>query len=212
MDEAYIHLSARVDQGRLSELSAFLCGPASQAATKGGGTLWGCWLGMGSIGWPDDELIVMIAQGDLSDAGGATEWLTDGFDGITNVETRLLVATSRPTVPATLQPGGVIAHRWFDLDAGDVDEVVELSSGAWPAFESAYDATIEGLFRSQSGPAALLLVTRYASLAEWERSRQVRKADPPGADNGDLADSARRFRRRHQLTRRQVVRIAPLVG
>lgn len=212
MDELYIHLSARVDQGRLPELSAFLCGPASQAVTDTGGTLWGCWLGLGSIGWPDDELIVMVAQADPSDGRGATEWLTDGFDGITDIETRVLVATARPTSPVTLQPGGVLAHRWFDLDAVDVDEVVELSSGAWPAFESAYDATIEGLFRSQSGPAALLLVTRYASLAEWERSRQVRKAGPSDANNGDLADSARRFRRRHQLTRRQVVRIAPLVG
>ena len=105
--------------------------------------------------------------------------------------------------------GGVVALRWFELPAADWDEFLDLSVGAWPGFERAYEAQILGLFRSVDVAAPLaraLLVTRYRSLAEWERSREAGASD--GAGSGEVAEAGRRFRRRHQLTTSTVVRIA----
>ena len=103
-----------------------------------------------------------------------------------------------------------MALRWFDLAAKDWDEFLELSVGAWPAFEESFDANILGLFRAtdvEEPAAAALLVTRYASLAVWEESRAVL-----AAPSGPLAHSGRRFLRRHEITRRSVVRIGRPVG
>ena len=47
-------------------------------------------------------------------------------------------------------------------------------------------------------------MTWYSSVAEWERSRGVARAE-----TGDLEAARARFERRRQLTRRQVVRLAP---
>ena len=101
---------------------------------------------------------------------------------------------------------GVCSIGWFDVSPDDVDEIVSLSADAWPAFEASYDAQAQGLFRSQDGPSRLLLVSRYASLGEWERSRSVLQAR-----EGDLGEARRRLERRRALTARQVVRVANLV-
>lgn len=146
----------------------------------------------GSIGWATDEHPMVLVG-------------SNALDGAAEHES--LVATARPT--DTRRPaltGGVVALRWFELAAPDWDEFLTLSTGAWPAFEEAYDATILGLFRTTASPsedeARALLVTRYASYAEWERSRGGTRAE-----SGTIGEAGRLFRRRAQLTRRSIVRV-----
>lgn len=115
-----------------------------------------------------------------------------------------LSPTVRPTGPEPPHlDGGMVALRRFEVDPADASEVVELSAAAWPAFENAYDARILGFFSvEETGGSEFLLVTWYRSLAEWERSRGTLQAEL-----GDVAEAGRRFRRRHELTRRTIVRI-----
>lgn len=109
-----------------------------------------------------------------------------------------LTATARPvTSDASNAPcgPGVFALRWFECEPAHADEFVELSAGAWPAFEEGTPGPrVFGLFRAAE-PAGdstrFLLCTRYPSLAGWESSR---------ADTG-----SREFRRRAELTRRTQV-------
>jgi hypothetical protein len=119
----------------------------------------------------------------------------------------MLRPTAGPTHDAPLERPGLYAHRWFDVSPDDVDEIVSRSADAWPAFEAGYDAQVQGLFRSEEGPSRLLLVTRYASLGEWERSRAMGQAQ-----EGDLGSARRNLERRRALTGRQVVRVANLVS
>ena len=161
----------------------------------------GEWLrirGAASVGWASDETAVILAGSDPEELSAAAR--TAG-----SRDARVLEATARPTAGPPAVPSGVVALRWFELAAADWDEFLDLSAGAWPAFESSFDATILGLFRATTvGPpdAAALLVTRYASLAVWEQSRSVLRAG-----SGPLAQSGERFMRRRELTRRSVVRI-----
>lgn len=157
------------------------------AAPLDPGMRWLVLAGATSIGWASDQTVVI------------TSGLVRG-----GTAARPLQPTARPLDDRPPRVEGVVALREFDLAASDWDEFLALSVSAWPAFETAYDATILGLFRfGDVAPpdAAALLVTRYASLAEWELSRGV------GTASGDLAEAGRRFARRHQLTRRTSVRI-----
>ena len=164
-------------------------------------------MGVCSIGWFDDQVVVMTFGPDGAHADGTdADWLASG-PGVTGVECVALRPTARPTHDAGLEGPGVYAHRWFDVSPDDVDEIVSLSADAWPAFEASYDAQAQGLFRSQDGPSRLLLVTRYASLGEWERSRAMGQAQ-----EGDLGSARRNLERRRALTGRQVVRVANLVS
>jgi hypothetical protein len=169
-----------------------------------GPRLPGEWLrirGAGSVGWASDEAAVILAGPDAGELCAAAR-------GVGGGDVRPLEPTARPTGDPPAVTPGVVALRWFDLSAADWDEFLDLSVGAWPAFEASFDATVLGLFRAGGvGPpdAAALLVTRYASLAVWEESRSVL-----AARSGSLAHSGRRFLRRHELTRRSIVRIGRL--
>jgi len=160
--------------------------------TAAGGVVVGVWSGVGGIGWWDEERVVLAG------------W-PDGAHG----EGERLRATARPTSITPLAKGGVFAHRWFELAAGDWDEFLTLSTEAWPAFEQAYGATIEGFFRSEDvaePDVRVLLVTRYPSMAAWEQSRGALR-EP----SDDVAESGRRFLRRREITRRSIVRTGYLV-
>jgi len=79
------------------------------------------------------------------------------------------------------------------------------STGAWPAFERTYGATIEGFLLADTRDR-VLLITRYPSVAVWEQSRGV------GSEgDADTAEARRRFLRRRELTQRAIVRIGSLV-
>jgi hypothetical protein len=170
----------------------------AQSVAARGGLLVG--LFTGQIGVASDEGIALLAWPGAARPGAAPAPLLDDVPGVLEVRRERLVATVRPTAPVTLTRPGVYAHRHFELREADWPEFLELSQGAWPAFERAYDAEIQGFFRSlEVDPmsARVLLLTRYASLAEWSRSRE--------AVDDATRESARRFRRRHELTRSTVV-------
>lgn len=161
----------------------------AEALRGAGATVVGAWAGAGSIGWWDDEVAVLAGwPGEHGDVDG----------------TRLR-ASARPTSVAPIAPGGVFAHRWFEIDPATWDEILELSTGAWPAFERAYGATIEGFWRAEDG-AGILLVTRYPDVATWERSRGVVRAS-----GEDMEEASRRFLRRRELTKRAIVRVGWMV-
>lgn len=139
-------------------------------------------------------------EGVLIQVGEGTPSALEGCDAVLESRAERLVATVRPRDPAPPTRPGVYAHRWFELAESDWPEFLALSEGAWPAFESDYDAEIQGFWRSLDvAPprARVLLLTRYASLAEWERSRT------PISDA--THEAGRRFRRRHELTTDTVV-------
>lgn len=124
---------------------------------------WLALLGGRGIGFTTDEIPVILSPGQQ----------IDGLEDATP-----LTPTVRPTDDTPPQPKGVVALRWFELETSDWDEFLDLSVNAWPAFESAYEANILGLFRDpDTDVARALLVTRYASLNEWERSRQAISAE-----------------------------------
>lgn len=210
MSVAFRHLTLGLEPGLSpGRLREHLTGPGREAVAGEGGVLWGAWSGQGSIGWRSDEAVIITAWPDATDVPAADPVLA-GLDGLRPRVSERLHATARPTEVAPLAPGGMIAQRWFDLAADDWDEFLELSSTAWPTFESAYDAEILGLLRSDDvvePDARVLLVTRYASLAEWERSRGAAR-DP----NSPAADAGARFIRRASLTRSTIVRVAPLLA
>jgi hypothetical protein len=165
------------------------------ALQSAGAVIVGTWRGAGGIGWWDDELITLAG------------W-PEGTTPATNSGERIR-ATARPTSITPLAKGGVCAHRLFEVASKDWDEMLELSTGAWPAFESAYGATIEGFFRFvdvAEPDARVLLITRYPSMAAWEESRGVARS----ADE-DVVEAGRRFARRRELTRRSIVRTGHLV-
>lgn len=168
-----------------------------------GGRLFGLW--QPQIGMPSTEGIVVSVWPDAARHDAATPAL-ESIQGVLGVRTERLIATVRPLDPTPPPEGGVYAHRWFDLAEKDWPEFLSLSEGAWPGFESAFDARIVGFWRSldvASAAARVLLMTRYGSLAVWERSRR-----PPEAGR---AEPWRRFGRRHELTASTVVITAQLI-
>lgn len=165
--------------------------------------MWLTMPGGQSIGWASDQVVVVVGPGSADEVTAAEEELTASTGGEV-VDRRRLRAVARATSSPDFADG-VVALRWFELDSANWDDFFELSTGAWPSFEAAFDATILGLFRSldQAGSKAqALLVTRYASLAEWERSRSSL-----AATQGDAGNAGEGFRRRHAITAVTQVRI-----
>jgi hypothetical protein len=200
VNESYSYLTLRAHRDRIGLLRSRLREEPESGLGRSGGMVVGAWLGAGSIGWPDDEGIVLLGW---PDQPGDVRKLTEDL-GVESWDERGLQATLRPKSLGPVRGAGVHAHRWLDVEPGFVDEAVDLSAQAWPAFEASFDTTIEGLFRTTDGSNRLLLITWYRSVAEWERSRGV-----PGATRAPLDEARRLFQRRRQLTTRQVVRIAP---
>jgi hypothetical protein len=198
MNESYEYLRLRIRPRAWPAVIEAARSKGAQAVAAGGGLLVG--LFTGQIGVASDEGLALVAWPAAARAGGPPAPLLDGCADVREVRRERLVATVRPTRPAALTRPGVYAHRWFEFREADWPEFLELSEGAWPAFERAYDAEIQGFFRSldvEPPRARVLLLTRYASLAEWSRSRE--------AIDDATRESARRFRRRHELTESTVV-------
>lgn len=154
----------------------------------------------GEIGVGSDEGVVLATAGASIELGGT----------VAALEHEDLTSTVRPAKPARITESGVYAHRRFELAEADWEEFLALSQAAWPDFEAVNDGCrIIGLWRAPepaAGVASALLITRYPSLAAWERSRPY-AAQPVDEDKLDAWIAAREaFRRRGELTRRTVVR------
>jgi hypothetical protein len=136
----------------------------------------------GVIGLPVNDLLVLAAPMGLPSFAG--------LPGLLRHSTRELMATVRPTEPAVLTEDGIYAHRWFRIETAHWDRFLALSEGAWPAFETAFDVRIMGLFKQETSPTLteVLLLTRYPSLAGWERSRTDFKTDEEKAARSNFVE------------------------
>jgi hypothetical protein len=110
-------------------------------------------------------------------------------DDVRLLTTHLFNPTIRPQNHQPMTRSGVYVFRWFNVSPDSVDEIVRLSSEAWPTFEGSFETQIQGLFvEATARPSEMLLITWYEDLSVWEASRH-----PP-------ADARENFLRRHQLT------------
>lgn len=152
--------------------------------------------------WPDDDTLAREAARTLAPA-----------DMVVESAVERLVPTTRPLDATPPRTAGVYAHRWFWLQPQDWDEFQRLSQdGIWPFFESD-GCQIVGLWRSaEPGPLTKsLLITRYPSVAHWERTRLQSPDAPPGADEDLYRRAQDAGRRRAELTERSIVRLTRLI-
>lgn len=164
------------------------------AATQAGGQILG--LFTPQLGWSTRQAALLVDWGEAANpAAAAALFPADTF----RLETHRLTPTLRPRAADRLAPGGIYVHRWFEVEAGAIDEFLALSGQGWTDFEARFDARIFGLFRADLTPAdesrgivRLLLITRYGDHGVWEASR-----DPTTEGMGH-------FLRRQQLTRRSI--------
>lgn len=152
------------------------------------------------LGYASNEALVLTDERASSDA------VLRG-SGVTAAEWTRMSPTLRPHQNARPESGGIYVHNWFTVDGEAFDEFVQLSGAAWPDFEARFDARIYGLFAAEptaSERAAksrrLLLMTRYADLGEWQKSR-----DP-------TTEAMQIFARRRELTRVSLARACVLLG
>ncbi|THD78822.1 MAG: hypothetical protein E7812_10640 [Phenylobacterium sp.] len=151
------------------------------------------------LGYASDEALVLTDERATSDA------VLKG-SGVAAAEWRRMSPTLRPHEDARPEPGGVYVHNWFTIDGGAFDEFVRLSGAAWIDFETRFAAKIYGLFavepgatETSAGARRLLLMTRYADLAEWQKSR-----DP-------TSEAMKSFMKRRELTRVSLARACVLL-
>lgn len=202
MHERYEYRPLRIERAAWPRVAQAVHGAVAEAVQNAGGTIFGLW--RGEIGWWSDEGALLTAWPAGTDP---VHEATDGIAGVVESSIERLEATVRPETPEPPTEDGVYAHRWFEFDPDDWDEFLELSQGAWPDFEGAHDGTrVIGLFRSLDDSSRALLLTRYASLAMWERSRPYNPNPAAGLD-----EARKRFLRRAEITRRTGVRLGRLL-
>ena len=170
---------------------------ADQVYANGGAGVLGVFAPL--LGYASNEALVLTDERASSDA------VLKG-SGVAAAEWRRMSPTLRPHQGARPEPGGIYVHNWFTIDAESFDEFVQLSGAAWPDFEARFDARIYGLFavepqaaETAAGARLLLLMTRYADLGEWQKSR-----DP-------TSDAMHIFARRRELTRVSLARACLLI-
>ena len=205
MEERYEYRTIRVERAAWRKVAEAVHGECAETINRCGGTLFGLW--RGEIGFHNDEGIVMTVWPAHTDPD---EFASAGIPSVMESNIERLVATVRPTSAEPPIDDGIYAHRWFETSEQHWSEFVELSQAAWPDFEGGFPGTrIVGLWRSLDTPpptVRVLLITRYPTLAVWERSRPYEAERVPGVD-----EARRKFMRRAELTERTVVRIARLI-
>jgi hypothetical protein len=170
----------------------------------------------GLIGFASDEGVILSAWPDADTLVANAPKLLAAAPGVIESTAERLLPSVRPLDSAPIVPTGptdVYAHRWFWLQSQDWPEFVTLSGeGVWPYFESD-GCRIIGLWRStEPGPLArALLITRYPSVAHWERTRLQSAQAPSGADARLYAAAREAGRQRAALTERSIVRLTRLI-
>jgi hypothetical protein len=167
---------------------------------ESGITPWGVFGGL--FGVASNELIVMAAA---RGTRGVDDF-TAGIKRVANVQRALALRnTVRPTAIEPLKQPGLYVFRFFDVDNKDVNEIAELSRGAWTTFEDTrdYSAEPQGLFCESDLSAdqgKMLLLTWYDGLQSWQTSRTPHP------------DARENFRQRSALTRRTIAFATRLVS
>ena len=174
---------------------------ASPAIAAAGGEVPG--LFQGQLGFASNEAVVLLR---FKSATRDRLRELDRAPGVVSMHPEVLTPTVRPKDDAVLTTGGIIVHRWFNVDADSVADFIALSNRAWTNFEGSYATEIFGLFTAErtaqdvrDGAGRLLLLTYYASHGVWEESRHQTR-DPNGL-----------FAQRHALTRSTIGRSSLLV-
>jgi hypothetical protein len=207
----YDYRTIRIRRGAWREVADGVYGPARARATDAGGSVFGFFAGM--IGFASDEGVLMSAWSDAEALASHADAVASAVPEIIEAAPQRLVPTVRPLDATPPREPDVYAHRWFWLQSQDWTEFARLSAeGIWPYFESD-GCRIIGLWRSMEPgqPAKALLITRYPSVAHWERTRLQSPEPPPGADERLYRQAQEAGRRRNELTERSIVRLTRLI-
>lgn len=211
MSDAYEYRTVRIERGAWRRFSESVAGPLSDATRESDGVVFALFAGV--IGFATDEGVLIRAWPDTDALVQHADRTLGGAAALVESSVERLAPTVRPLDATPPRETGVYAHRWFWLQPQDWPEFVRLSEdGIWPYFESD-NCRIIGLWRSiEPGPLAkALLVTRYPSVAHWERTRLQSPDAPPGADERLYRAAQEAGRRRAEITQRSVVRLTRLV-
>ncbi|MBI5287984.1 MAG: hypothetical protein HY873_03305 [Chloroflexi bacterium] len=206
----YDYRTIRIRRGAWGEVATAINAASSDIAA-GGGSIFGLFAGL--IGLASDEGVLITAWPDAEAANAGASRLTAAVSEIVESTSERIVPTARPLDATPPRETGVYAHRWFWLQPQDWAEFQRLSEeGVWPYFESD-GCRIVGLWRSMEPgqPAKALLLTRYPSVAHWERTRLQSPDAPPGADERLYRRAQDAGRRRNELTERSIVRLSRLM-
>ena len=206
----YDYRTLRIARGGWPAFAASMHSAAGAALHDARGSLFGLFTGM--IGLANDEGVAITAWPDAEAPAAHAARIAAAAGAMESSGERLL-ATVRPIDATPPREPGVYAHRWFWLQPQDWTEFLSLSEGGvWPYFESD-GCRIIGLWRSmEPGPIArALLITRYPSVAHWERTRLQSPEPPPGADERLYQAARSAGRRRAEITERSIVRLTRLV-
>jgi len=199
----YDYLGFTLERGRAAwvAFTAHIRDSATPAIAEAGGEVLG--LFQGQLGFSSNEAVLLLRWPSAS-RDRLRE--VDRAPGVFTMHPEMLVPTVRPGDKDMLRKGGMTVHRWFTVDADQVDDFVSLSNRAWTNFEGSYQTQIFGLFTAErtaqdlrEGAGRLLLLTYYASYGAWEESREQTR-DPNGL-----------FVQRHALTRSTIGRSSVLV-
>jgi hypothetical protein len=210
MSELYEYRTIRIKRGGWRDLQGEIAGGATRMSDVGA-SMYALFAGM--IGLATDEGAFMRAWRDEAAFVSDAERTITALGTVIESRSERLVPSIRPLDATPPQLPGVYAHRWFWLQPQDWAEFQRLSGeGVWPYFESD-GCNIIGLWRSaEPGPLAkALLITRYPSVAHWERTRLAAPDAPSGADERLYRAAQDAGRRRAEITERSIVRLTRLV-
>ncbi|MEX0749184.1 MAG: hypothetical protein WD359_00110 [Dehalococcoidia bacterium] len=211
MSDLYEYRIARIRRGARRELQQELTDQIAPRTAAAGGSMYALFAGM--IGFATDDAVLMRTwPDDETLAASADKTLSSSV--IIESSAERLIPSMRPIDATPPRLPGVYAHRWFWLQPQDWLEFQRLSEdGVWPYFESD-GCRIIGLWRSaEPGPLAkALLITRYPSVAHWERTRLQSPDVPDGADEHLYHAARDAGRRRAELTERSIARLARLLS
>lgn len=207
----YEYRTFRIQRSTWPRLADALSGAVDERTTAAGGSLFAAFAGL--IGLASDEGVLVRAWSDVDALARHAEITLSPGGVIEESRYEILEPTVRPLDATPPRMEGVYAHRWFWLQPHDWLEFERLSQdGIWPYFESD-GCGIVGLWRSNHTTTLTkaLLITRYPSVAHWERTRLQAAEVPRGADEALYRRAQEAGRRRARLTERSIVRLTRLV-
>jgi hypothetical protein len=203
----YEYATIRIERAAWPRLTDAVFGPVDAATRVARGSVY--LLCAGLIGLASDEGILIRTWPDAATQMRESARTIAPAAAVVQWHAERLTPTVRPRDVAPPREPGVYAHRWFWLKPDQWDEFARLSQeGVWPYFESD-GCRIVGLWRSEDEHplCGALLITRYPTVAHWERTRLQAADPPPGADAELYRRAQEAGRRRAAITERSIVRL-----
>lgn len=207
----YEYRTIRVTRASWPRLAGAVFGPVDVATRAAGGSLFALCAGL--IGFASDEGVLIRTWPDDATLAQHADRTLAAADMVLEAVHEPLSPTVRPVDATPPRTAGVYAHRWFWLHDANWDEFQRLSKdGIWPYFESD-GCEIVGLWRATEPRPQVkaLLLTRYPSVAHWERTRLQSPDAPPGADVDLYRHAQEAGHQRATLTERSIVRLTRIV-